>query len=271
MIVQPHTRTELLALMDDRMHRLKSAGRRFDEGFDEGRVVVVREMAVHIRELIHDTEKSPALINQLGMHDELTWVDTAGVTHPKTVTSAACLTLMKIGRGPHSHGEYIPKLDLYPPVPIRTRDGGRIDRGTRIPFDHWWTNPVLKDPAGVEYSRKQIVLSLALDQAGNHDDPETNAAYGAVAGSQWFGWVVEGGAAVGAAANESGTFGSNPLMASVRQIGYEVVQTIGQQRELVDAAFGPALVSLPGCGPTAPADLIIAHPSTPDEAVPSIL
>lgn len=226
MIVQPHTRAELLALVDDRVDRLKSTGAQFDEG----ELAAARGMAVHIRALVHHTTKSPALIHQLGLERELTWVDTAGVTHPKTMTSVACLTLMNVGSGPQGQGGYIPKLDLYPPVPIRTRDGGRIDRGSRIPFDHWWTNRVVKDPDGVDYSRKQLVLALANDAAGVQDDPELKAVHDVVAGSQWLGWVVSGG-------NESASsnFGTNPLMASVRQIGYEVVQSIRQQRDFVDA------------------------------------
>lgn len=262
MIVRTHAHAGQLALMDDHIDHLHSAGRQFDQGDPVG----AREMAVHIRGLVHDTTSSPALMNQLGVQGELTWVDTAGVTHPKTATSAACLTLMKIGRGPHGHGEYIPKLDLYPPVPIRTREGGRIDRGSRIPFDHWWTNPVVKDPDGVDYSRKQLVLALAHGQAGVDDDVETKTAYCAVASSRWLGWVVSGGSA-----SASMTFESNPLMASVRQIGYEVIETISQQRDLVDAECGSDLVSLSADGASAIADLPIARAAAPDEPVPSIL
>lgn len=234
MVGQAHVRTELLKQLDDRIDRLISAGTLFDQGDPAG----AREIATHVRGLIHHTQVSRSLINRLGLDGELTWVDTAGVTHPKTVTSAACLTLMKIASGPDCHGEYIPKLDLYPPVPIRTRDGGRIDRGSRIPFDDWWTNPVVKDPDGTEYSRKQLVLALDPADCG---DPETMAAYGAVAGSRWLGWVVTGGAPA-----KSATFRTNPLLASVRQIGYEVVQTIGQQRDVVEATCGPPRVSLSG-------------------------
>ncbi len=225
MIVQPHTRAELLALVDDRVDGLKSTCAQFDEGD----LAAARGIAVHIRALVHHTTTSPALIHQLGLERELTWVDTAGVTHPKTETSVACLTLMNVGSGPQGQGGYVPKLDLYPPVPIRTRDGGRIDRGSRIPFEHWWTNRVVKDPDGVDYSRKQLVLALANDSAGVSDDPEMRAVYDIVARSQWLGWVVSGG-------NESASsnFGTNPLMASVRQIGHEAVQSIRQQRGLVD-------------------------------------
>jgi len=181
------------------------------------------------------SDGKPRRTARAGLQGALTWVDTAGVTHPKALSSAACLTLMKIGSGPHSHGEYIPKLDLYPPAPIRTRDGGRIDRGSRIPFDHWWTNPVVRDHDGVDYSRKQLVLALANHGGGAHDDPAMKAAHEAVAASNWFGWVICGGTDSASVAFEERAFETNPLMASVRQIGYEVVQSISQQRDVVDA------------------------------------
>jgi hypothetical protein len=226
MIVQTHTRAELLARLDDHVRRMKSAGVQFDQG----ELVTAREMAVHVRALIHHTVTSHALINELGLQSKLTWVDTAGVAHPRNLAPVACLTLMKIGTGPHSHGTYVPKKDLYPPVPIRTRDGGRIDRGSRIPFDHWWTNAVMRDPNGVDYSRKQLVLALANDEGGAHDDPDMMAAFDAVAESNWLGWVVSD-----RTDSVAGAFESNPLMASMRQIAYEVDQSIRQQRDIIDA------------------------------------
>ncbi|MGD9618341.1 MAG: hypothetical protein AB7G47_11635 [Mycolicibacterium sp.] len=253
MVGQAHTHAQLLAQLEERIGGLRSAGRQFDQGDPVG----ARQIATQVRELVHHSRTSTALINRLGLDRQLTWVDTAGVTHPKTVTSSACLTLMKIGGGPNDRGEYIPKLDLYPPVPIRTRDGGRIDRGSRIPFDHWWTNPVVKDPDGADYSRKQLVL--ALDPAGDIDDAEYKAAYRAVASSRWLAPAVVAGRAAGPA-----TLRANPLLASVRQIGYEVLQTVSQQRDVIDATRGPALVTLAGAASARPSitDLV------PDGPVP---
>lgn len=40
----------------------------------------------------------------------------------------------------------------------------------------------------------------------------------------------------GKAGSAPAAFARNPLMASVRQIGFEVVQSIRQQRDIIDAA-----------------------------------
>jgi len=225
--VRTQTRAELATLLDDLVNRIKSAGERFDQG----KPLEARELAGHIRVLFHHRGESHALITRLGLRDRLSWVDTAGVPNPTTPSSAACLTLMKIGTGSQCRGEYVPKLGLYPPAPIRTRHGGHIDRGSRIPLDHWWTNPVVRDADGIEYSRKQLVLAVANGQGAAQDDPETAAAYDALVESRSLGWVV-----AGETASAAGELERNPVMASVRQIGYEVVQSIREQRDVIDAA-----------------------------------
>jgi len=227
MAVQTHARAGRLTLLDDLISRMTAASERFDEG----RLVEARGLAGYIRTLLHPRGGSPALIEQLVAPDQLTWVDTAGVPNPRTPSSAACLTLMMIRTGPRCRGEYVPKLGMYPPAPIRTRDGGQIERGSRIPFDHWWTNPVVKDADGSGYSRKQLVLALANHEGAAQDDLEVKAASDALIESRSLGWVVSGEAASAARA-----FERNPVMASVRQIGYEVIQSIRQQRDIIEAS-----------------------------------
>jgi hypothetical protein len=221
MVVRTPTQADLMARFDELVAALRSAGERFDQG----RLIEARDLAGHIRRLVHQGATTRALIDELGVPQDFTWVDTAGVLNPKTAASAACLTLMKIRTGSQRCGEFVPKLSLYPPAPIRTREGGHIDRGSRIPFDHWWTNPVVKDADGAEYSRKDLVLALA---SSDLTDPEVEAAYAALAGSESLGWVVR---------RETAATGleRNPVMASVRQIGFEVLQSISQQRDVIAA------------------------------------
>ncbi len=224
MVVRTRIQTDMMARVDELVTELKSAGQRFDQG----RTLEGREVARHIARLVHGTASSRALIDELGVRPLITWVDTAGVVNPKTAASAACLTLMKIRTGSQRCGEFVPKLGMYPPAPIRTRDGEHIDRGTRIPFEHWWTNPVVKDADGAEFSRKQLVLALAAGPHAEDADDETAAALAALAGSPSLGCVVHGDSAVDGLER-------NPVMASARQIGYEVLQSISQQRDIIDA------------------------------------
>ncbi|MGE2713268.1 hypothetical protein ACQI4L_04330 [Mycolicibacterium litorale] len=50
-----------------------------------------------VRDLLCGSGGSPALIDELGVAGQLTWVDTAGVLNPKMQCPTACLTLMKVG------------------------------------------------------------------------------------------------------------------------------------------------------------------------------
>lgn len=223
MVVRSRMHVDMMVRIDELVAGLKSAGERFDQG----RILEGREVARHIGRLVHGTASSRALIDELGVRPRMTWVDTAGVVNPKTAASAACLTLMKIRTGSQRCGEFVPKLGMYPPAPIRTRDGEHIDRGSRIPFEHWWTNPVVKDADGAEFSRKQLILALAAGHGSDDVDEEAAAALAALAGSPSLGRVVLTDAATDGLER-------NPVMASARQIGYEVLQSISQQRDIID-------------------------------------
>ncbi len=228
MAVRIHSYADLLTMLDELVHDMKSAS----EQFDQGRLVEATTLATHIRKLVHQCDESDALIDQLGLQGQLTWVDTAGVPNPKTTSSSACLTLMKVCSGARRHAEYVPKLGMYPPAPIRTRDGGSIERGSRISFDHWWTNPVVKDCDGMVFSRKQLVLALARYGCDTADDAETAAACETLRSSRSLRWVVSGQKVWASTALES-----NPVMASIRQIGYETLQTIRQQRDVIEGTL----------------------------------
>ncbi|OAN38150.1 hypothetical protein [Mycolicibacterium iranicum] len=217
MLVSLHTQAGPLQTLDDLLSAIRSASERFDQG----RHVEVRSLAGHLSALLHGSD---ALIGRLNLGDAMTWVDTAGVPNPKTACSTAGLTLMRIRSRHHGAGEFVPKLAMYPPAPIRTRSGEQIFSGSRIPFEHWWTNPVVKDADGAQYSRKQLVLAL-----GDATDAESAAARDALAGNPSLGWVVRGGADV------DRPLSGSPVVASVRQIGYEVLQSITEQRDVIDA------------------------------------
>ncbi len=75
------------------------------------------------------------------------------------------------------------------------------------------------------------MLALANHEGAARDDPEVKAASDALIESRSLGWVV-----AGETASAAGELERNPVMASVRQIGYEVVQSIREQRDVIDAA-----------------------------------
>ncbi|MGP4055509.1 hypothetical protein ACTWP6_11910 [Mycobacterium sp. 4D054] len=215
MLVQSRVQTVSLQTLDQLLACVRSANQRFDQG----RHTEVKPLAGHLRALLYRTDGSDALY---GLRDTLTWVDTAGVPNQKTTCALAGLTLMRIRSRHHGAEEYVPKLAMYPPAPIRTRSGDQIFSGSRIPFEHWWTNPVIQDAAGAQYSRKQLVLAMAPTE-----DREGRAARRALSRSATLGWVAGG--------TTSARLCTSPVVASVRQIGYEVLQSVAEQRDVLEA------------------------------------
>lgn len=218
MLVESRTRSTSLPTLDQLLARITAA----NQSFDRGRHTEATVLAGYLRAVLYGSGGSDALH---GMKETLTWVDTAGVPNPKTTAClTAGLTLMRIRSRHHGCGEYVPKLAMYPPAPIRTRSGEQILSGSRIPFEDWWTNPVIQDVDGTHFSRMQLVLALAPGE-----DREARAARRALARSRSLGEVVGG-------AMPADRLCASPVIASVRQIGYEVLQSIAEQRKILEAA-----------------------------------
>jgi hypothetical protein len=194
---------------------------RSNKAFDAGDLDEALRMALHVRVLVHQTNKSHALVNQLGLENTLTWVDTAGLPRPGNLSSTSGLTHMKMTIG--SGVEYVAMLGNYPPNAILTRSGQSIARGSRIPFDGWWTNTVIKDSEGTEFSRRALVLALANKEGGAHVDPVTDADYEALAKSNSLGWSVKIGD------EDPRPMTEDPVPPSMRQISYEVLESLRQQ------------------------------------------
>jgi hypothetical protein len=219
--VVARTRDELLAFLDELIGDLD----RSNEAFDAGHLGEAKRMATSVRVLFHQTKISHALINQLGLENTLTWVDTAGIPDPSNLLSTPGLTRFKIVVGSGADPEYEAKLGQYPPSPILTRSGQRITRGSRIPFDEWWTNTVIKDAAGTEFSRRALVKALAHKEGGAHVDPVPDPDYEALAKSNSLGWAVTVGD------EDPRPMAQNLVFPSMRQISYEVVESLRQQRD----------------------------------------
>jgi hypothetical protein len=183
-------------------------------------------MALAVRVLVHQTNKSHGLINQLGIENTLTWVDTVGVRDPRRLGSCVGLTHIKFSGD--ADPEHVAMLGFYPPSPILTRSGQRVPPGSRIPFDEWWTNTVIEDAAGTEFSRRALVLALAHKEGGAHVDPDADADYEALAKSNSLGWSV------GVGDEDPRPMAQNPVFPSMRQISYEVLESLRQQQELLN-------------------------------------
>lgn len=222
----PRTREQLLELFEEQVGFLELS----NEAFDAGRLAESKRLAATLRVLFHHTADkggpSHALVNQLGLRDKLTWVDTAGMPDPNNLIQTFGLVQMGINiEGGKGEPLFRAPLDDRPPRPILTR-AGSLPRGSRVHFDGWWNDPVTKDSDGRLFSRKDFVLALANKEGGAHVDPQIKESYDKIANSNSMGWTYKEGDA-----DEIPL--SNPVPYAVRQISYEVVESVEQQRDLI--------------------------------------
>ncbi len=259
-LMAPRTREQLLEYFAEQIEFLK----RSNATFDQGHINEAKRMANPLRILFHHTADKPrgrqhALLNQLGLENTLTWVETAGRPNPRNLVPALGLVQQKIDIG-SGEASYCAKLDDYPQGRMLTTI--ILPRGSRVYFEMWWTHPVVKDAAGALYSRKDFVLALANQEGGAHVDPEIQESYDKIANFNSLGWsfsqgpqgkqLISAPIPVGPGASRASSEASsppplpepqeggtdpipmpNPVPYMVRQISHEVVKSVQAQRDRI--------------------------------------
>lgn len=91
------------------------------------------------------------------------------------------------------------------------------------PFEEWWTRPASRAYVAVgdlDINRRQYVLSLADKEGGAHVDPDMDAFYLAIRRDNAMSWQYS------ADQDPPKPLDNDPVLAMVRQIGYEVLESI---------------------------------------------
>ena len=129
------TRDDLVRHLHDEIDLLRTSG----AAFDDGSIVQAKILAVRIRVLVHDTDRSKSLLRQLRVKDGLRFIDTSQTPPPPgAVMIDAGLASIRIGFGDGASTEYAAPLgsrDRRPPLPFRPlveRDGPRRRRGESV-------------------------------------------------------------------------------------------------------------------------------------------
>jgi hypothetical protein len=187
----------------EQINFLRSSAKSFDDGY-EGEA---KRLAVVIRALLHDTDRSVSLLNQLGM-EEMSFYDTAIDYRPENLLSAHGLIMMRMGQ---DGAKYIPPLDDGPP--------SRYMNG-KVPFDEWWSKTVIADLHGSRFSRGDLILSVSNKDGGAHMDPHLDEAYVDLTRNNSLGWEYQ------IDREEKKELSSQPELASIRQIAYEVLRSL---------------------------------------------
>ncbi|MFI6779303.1 hypothetical protein [Nocardia sp. NPDC050412] len=221
-----------MSTLGDQLRRqiryLTTSARLFDEG-DESEAV---RLAVTLRVLLHDTPKSHSLLQLAGLKSGMEFLDTAIVggtdicaghfvvkVEYKTPEGATGLApsgqdgLVEVVPAPDGGGRIV--------APLRRRG-----HETLKPFQEWWTTCVIDTASGAKtFSRKQLVWLMANRDGGAHVDPRGP-------GDDYIGFANHGHGILfseepNAAPHTMRPFVGNAAAESVRQVAWEVLETLG--------------------------------------------
>lgn len=202
--------SELRHELNEQLQLLERACQSFDSGFEP----IGKHMALSLRVLLHQSSNSQALLEQLGLRSKR-FMDTAFDLNPKNLLPECPLTAMQVGQV----SKYVALCQI----------GGGPNKCRWLPFAEWWNNSVIKDDKGRFFNRRELVLNVANTDGGGHVDPTLDEAYMDLSRNNSLGWVLGSG-------NVQRPF-PPPVMACIRQIAYEVIETIQQKA-------GPWVVNL---------------------------
>jgi hypothetical protein len=196
----PQTRAELEAHLKEQIAFLKASAQSYDKGF----IGEAKRLAATIRVLVHDTVASSSLLRQLDLK-HISFYDTALDYDPKKYFhSFHGLTIMETSS---SGGQFVARSALPRGEPLKL-----------APFDQWWAKVVVVDSHRNQFTRRQLVLTLANREGGTHVDPVLDPAYATL--------TRKHSMALSYRFNDKEGEFSGIEHASVRQIAHEVILSL---------------------------------------------
>lgn len=207
---------ELVSMLREHLDFIALSARAFDEGA-EGEA---KRLAVSIAALVHDTKASHSLLDQLGIKEELRFIDSA-------------TPIGSSDSGPDAEGVSTMRIDLMGcGLTIMATGGGEVRweapldaevefrKPRPVVFGVWWNAHVMRHPTDLRWRRRDLVLQLRNKQGGAHVDPKLNERYDRL--------IERDAVARAGIADEGGwlEFSNSPAPAAVRQIAWELERTL---------------------------------------------
>lgn len=204
----PQTQDELKRHFQEQFYFLIASCNSYDAGFE----AEAKRLAVTIRTLVHDTEKSKSLLSSLGLKDELEWCDSVGEVAPGVSFRLGVAIQLSTN----------PSAMRYKPILSEPKQ--------RISFQQWWDGIIVFDKAKkVSISRKSAVRNLANKDGGAHIDPYLNQEYTKVSRQNGLSYTLT---TISSEGTKAELIETNLILAIVRQIAHEVKLTIQEHMAL---------------------------------------
>ncbi len=198
--------------------------RRSAEHYDAGDFSEAKRLAMTLRVLLHDSQKSKSLLKQLALKDKLRFVDTAGAIERDR------FEVLPGGRFRASIGIAMPLAPLAWGSWKGFRFIARLDdhRTTfnPVPFHTWWTSPVVAIPPKFRLSRRDLVLGVANQDGGAHVDEALREQFAGIARQRFIVGSRRKPLSIATIDRPDRKGPPNPSLPMVRQISYEVSRTL---------------------------------------------
>lgn len=199
----PQKNRELWQHLRDAIFFLESSCDSYDKGFE----AESKRLSSTLRLLLHSTKNSTSLLDQLELGDT-TFLDTALARDRNNLELDALLVMRRMKAGVGS--QYIPRVWAPPRPGIEPQ---------KISFERWWEQIVLAKTNHFEFSRQELILHQADTDGGAHVDPSLDEKYANVSRDKTAIFEFVTGNKILPELNK-------PVFASIRQIAYEVIESI---------------------------------------------
>lgn len=206
-------RSELIQLLSEQRQALAASC----EGYDRGNEWEAQRLATVVFTLVHDGGSIVSLLTQLGLRAGLRFVTTESPSPPPNMQLAFSTPRLTGFMGGPGGMRCVPRFVL-----------GKEEEPTLIQFETWWakedierSHPVRGKSA--ELTRRRLVFALRHQDGGSHVGELTDAAYVRLkAGAGMF----------GSSANGPPRAMVEAATAAMRQIAWEVTETLSQLGEV---------------------------------------
>jgi hypothetical protein len=202
---------ELTELLAEQRHALAASC----ENYDKGNTWEAPRLATTVFTLLHDGGSITSLLTQLGLRTSLRFISSARVVEdPPGTKSFASPPLLKMEMRAGTGARFVPRF-------AEAHSSGRLE----LQFPRWWQKEAIyKDERSGNLSRRRLVFALRHQDGGGHIGELTDPSYVKFKdGGGWFGGLGDGSAAPM----------KDAIPATMRQIAWELTETLKQLGEVV--------------------------------------
>lgn len=226
----PRSQAEVAQEFQDQMAALQASCESFDMGVTWEAKRIASAVAILFHDPIQRGKKPPkgsSLATQLGIKSQMKLISTGVPDSPGNLLSWHPLVSLRMGNRTRPDGS-VEHVAKYVAKNSRGGDGPPMQASV-VSYTTWWDEVVLIDRVqggGGRMSRKGLIMSMRNQDGGAHYDPElSDETYARFASGVAPGWqhVV-----VDAAGNETASPMLGAHLATCRQIGWEVVESVRQ-------------------------------------------